>query len=78
MNKYKVQINYQGYVRGYKTIEVEADSEEEAKENWDAGVELENEIVRDDTETTYIEVESPKPAPVTAIERIRNLINKKI
>ncbi len=48
--KYKVKIGWAGYSRGSSVYEVEADSEEEAIENWWIGEKISNVVVRDDTE----------------------------
>jgi hypothetical protein len=52
MSKYKLEVQWSGYCRGYTTVEVEADSPEEALEKVDCG-QYDNEeevIVRDDRE----------------------------
>lgn len=54
MKEYTVIKEYSGYVRGYTTYTVLAQSEEEALENWYSGIEVDNNIVRDDTNTTDI------------------------
>lgn len=48
--KFKVQVEWSGYSRGYTVYEVEADSEEAALENYYEGNQLEHNVVRDDTE----------------------------
>lgn len=53
MSKYRAQIEWSGYSRGYMTVEVEAESPEEALElvhsyEWDT--EVDRGVVRDDTE----------------------------
>mgnify|MGYP006405636815 CR=1 FL=1 len=55
MAKYTVSVSWEGYSRGISTYIVEADSEEQAKENWDCGYEDFRETHRDDTDC---EVES--------------------
>ena len=47
---FKVRVEWSGYSRGYSVYEVEADSKEEALENYYEGNQIEREVVRDDTE----------------------------
>ena len=49
MTKYLVEGDFSGYVRGYRTYVVEAETEEEARKYFWKGDE-ESEIIRDDTE----------------------------
>ena len=49
MPKYLVEGDFSGYVRGYRTYVVEAETEEEARKAFWKGNE-ESEIIRDDTE----------------------------
>lgn len=53
--KFEIEMNWSGYSRGVSTWVVEAESEEEARENWCCGEEIDRCVVRDDTES---EVES--------------------
>jgi len=55
MAKYNVYMSWEGYSRGISTYIVEADSEEEAKENWNCGYEVYRETHMDGTDC---EVES--------------------
>lgn len=48
--KFKVQVEWSGYSRGYSVYEVEAESEEEALECYYEGNQIECNVVRDDTE----------------------------
>lgn len=48
--KYKVTVPFAGYVRGYQTYLVEAESEQEALNDYWSGELIEDEIVRDDRE----------------------------
>ncbi|UGO50054.1 hypothetical protein RGZ1_23 [Morganella phage vB_MmoM_Rgz1] len=48
--KYKVTVPFSGYVRGYQTYLVEAESEQEALDDYWSGELIEDEIVRDDRE----------------------------
>jgi cell pole-organizing protein PopZ len=48
--KFKVQVEWSGYSRGYSVYEVEAESEEEALECYYEGNQIERNVVRDDTE----------------------------
>lgn len=50
MNKYIVDTEWWGYSRGVAKYEIEAESEEDAKQFWFEGKELERQVVRDDTE----------------------------
>ena len=51
---YVVEVEWSGYSRGYSTYEVEAESKEDAMENYDYGREIHREIRRDDTESEAI------------------------
>lgn len=51
MPKFQVHVEWAGYSRGVKVMEVEAASEAEARENFWAGREVERTVVRDDTES---------------------------
>lgn len=58
MPKYQVSVDWSGYSRGCTTYLVEADSPEEAKEIYNyKGVQLEHDVIRDDTETDHIRAE---------------------
>lgn len=48
--KFKVQVEWSGYSRGYSVYEVEAENEEEALECYYEGNQIERNVVRDDTE----------------------------
>ncbi len=48
--KFKVRVEWSGYSHGYSIYEVEADSEDEAIENWCEGIKIESTTVRDDIE----------------------------
>ena len=50
MKTYDVTVNWSGYSRGFSTYRVQADSEDEAKELWYEGEEVQRTTVRDDTE----------------------------
>ena len=50
MPLYNVIVNWQGYSRGETIYQVEADSEEDAMDNYYSGVEVDHFTVRDDTE----------------------------
>lgn len=55
--KYKVTVDFQGYVRGYSTHEVEANSEEEAIRLAPRYMNEETlNIVRDDTQVTDVTI----------------------
>lgn len=72
MPRYKVTRDFSGYVRGYETREVEADSEEEAKDSFYSGVLVYEEITRDDTHSDYSArlVAPTQPAPIlTAVQQ---------
>ncbi len=60
MKKFKVKFDWSGYSRGYAVYEVEAETEEEAKETFYEGKEIERVVVRDDTERDDMEVEEIK------------------
>jgi len=51
--KYKVEYKWSGYSRGYATVIVEAESEDEARGNWWWGEEVDREVIRDDTECDH-------------------------
>ena len=51
MNKYRVELEWSGYSRGYAIYEVEAESEEAAIKDYWQGVEVERDTIRDDTES---------------------------
>jgi hypothetical protein len=53
---FKVQVEWSGYSRGYSVYEVEAESEEQAKEMYYEGNRIEREVVRDDTETAEVNI----------------------
>ena len=48
--KYKVEVEHYGYVRGYQMWSVEADSAQEAKDTFQDGQIISDDIVRDDRE----------------------------
>ena len=48
--KYKIELDWSGYSRGFSVYEVEAESEDEARESWYEGKRTHHEVVRDDTE----------------------------
>lgn len=52
MPKFKVVVEYQGYVRGQRTYHVEADTAEEAERNYMLGKRVDDEILRNDTVET--------------------------
>ncbi len=54
--KFTVQVEWSGYSRGYTVYEVEAFSEEDAKENYYEGNEISREVVRDDTERNEVNI----------------------
>lgn len=56
MPEYKVQINFQGYVRGTSIVTVQANSEEEALERAHYIDESTIDLIRNDTEITDKEV----------------------
>lgn len=56
MPEYKVQINFQGYVRGTSVVTVQANSEEEALRNANSIDESTIDLIRNDTEITDKEV----------------------
>lgn len=62
MPTYIVNVNWSGYSRGVAAYSVEADSEEEARDNYFNGEELFRKVVRDDigsdVEEVYIGSES--------------------
>lgn len=61
MNKYLVSVDVSGYCRGYEVWEVEADSEEDAKEFYYTGNNIESEIIRDDRDREATDAEETKP-----------------
>lgn len=56
MQEYKVQINFQGYVRGTSVVTVLANSEEEALRNANSIDESTIDLIRNDTEIIDKEV----------------------
>ncbi|AUR93176.1 coil containing protein [Vibrio phage 1.184.A._10N.286.49.A5] len=54
--KYQVRVEWSGYSRGYSVYEVEAESEDEAKEICYEGDKLEHVVVRDDTESQEVNI----------------------
>ena len=50
MKKWTVEVQWSGYSRGISTYIVEAETEEDAKENWWDGERVAHKVVRDDTE----------------------------
>lgn len=57
MPTYIVNVDWSGYSRGVTTYSVEADSEEEARDNYYLyGEEISHEVIRDDTEKDDVEV----------------------
>lgn len=56
MPEYKVQINFQGYVRGTSVVTVQANSEEEALRNANTIDESTIDLIRNDTEIIDKEV----------------------
>lgn len=60
MKKFIVETVWSGYCRGVAKYEVEAETAEEAEENWYDGVEIERYVVRDDTESDVVEVKEVK------------------
>jgi hypothetical protein len=59
MNKkiYHVEIEWSGYCRGTAVWEIAAENEDEAKENWCEGIEMDRELVREDIENEIVYVE---------------------
>tara|TARA_R110000850_G_scaffold75037_1_gene164007 strand:- start:653 stop:832 length:180 start_codon:yes stop_codon:yes gene_type:complete len=53
---YAVTLDFAGYSRGYEVRMVEANSPEEARENWYEGEVVENETIRDDLDREVTEV----------------------
>lgn len=53
---FTVQVEWSGYSRGYTVYEVEAFSEEDAKENYYEGKQISREVVRDDTERNEVHI----------------------
>lgn len=49
MNKFEVTVPYSGYIRGYRTYLVEAETEEEALKDYWSGELINDNVVRDDT-----------------------------
>jgi hypothetical protein len=56
MAKYQVTVDWSGYSRGCSIWEVEAESEDDARENWYCGEEIERDTIRDDTEGEVSEI----------------------
>ncbi len=48
---YEVEVSWAGYSRGTAIYQIEADSEEDAMENYDVGECINRYTVRDDTES---------------------------
>lgn len=57
MKKFIVDLEFSGYSRGTVSYEVEAETAEEAEDNWWTGKEICRDIIRDDTEKEVIDVE---------------------
>ena len=51
MAKFEVHVEWAGYSRGVKVLEVEAETEADARENFWNGKEIDRTVIRDDTET---------------------------
>lgn len=51
MPKFKIILEWSGYSRGTEIRIVEAETEEEAREIWYEGKQVDRQIVRDDTES---------------------------
>jgi len=56
MTKFNVEVEWSGYSRGTALWEVEAESEEDARENYYEGKRIQREIVRDDTEEEILSI----------------------
>ena len=54
MPKFKVVVEYQGYVRGQRTYRVEADTPDEAERNYRFGELVDVDIIRNDTSETGV------------------------
>lgn len=50
MAKYQVTVTWSGYSRGIAIYLVEADNEDDARENYWSGEKTYNDVIRDDTE----------------------------
>lgn len=50
MPKFEIKTEWYGYSRGLSTYVVEAESEQEARDNWYGGERTKHVVVRDDTE----------------------------
>ena len=61
MPKFKVRYEWAGHSRGHDVWEIEAANEEEAKEIYYEGKQVEHVTVRDDTERDYMTVEEITP-----------------
>ena len=53
---FTVRVEWSGYSRGYSVYEVEASSEQEAKECYYEGIKVQHEVVRDDTERQEVNI----------------------
>lgn len=62
MPKYTIETEWSGYSRGYAIYEVEAKSKEDAREvfEYDGGTLLEEETVRDDTNSEIMFIKKVK------------------
>jgi len=58
--KYQVKIDWSGYSRGTEVYEVEADSEQEARDRWCHNDPVSRTVDRDDCEREIYEVEEVK------------------
>lgn len=78
MAKFRAEVDYQGYVRGCKTYEVEADSLEQAIDMYEYGELVENNVIRDDTDKTNIDAEpvNVKVGTIGVIDAIDEHLNK--
>ena len=74
MPKFKVDVEWSSYCRGYAVYEVDAIDKDEARDYWYDGKEIYREIIRDDTDSTLMGIElieEPETNRASELEYLR-------
>lgn len=57
MPKYKIEVDWTGYSRGIATYTIDAENEDEARELYNEGEQINHQVIRDDTEDEIVKIE---------------------
>lgn len=78
MSRYTVTRSYSGYVRGYETREVIANSKEEAIRLFDSGTYVQESIVRDNTHSEYDAEKIKSPRSMDSLSPLQKNLLKSL